>query len=250
MSTITALPSPPTTNDPINFATRADTFFASIPNFATEANVVAGEVNTASNTASAKALEAATAANSAAFVANATQWVANTSYIAGACVWSPIDFGTFRRRTGGAGVTDPSLDTTNWTRISSTGADVTLSGTQTLTNKTLTRPVLTAPRENYVALTGSSPISINSSLGSVFRYTCTANTTFTINTASAPNEQVISFILELVNAGGFTMTWPTGTRWQFGTAPSLTVSGTDILGFYSYDQGTTWRANLISRDSR
>ena len=49
MTTITALPTPPTRDDPINFADRADTFLAALPTFATETNTVASEINTKHN---------------------------------------------------------------------------------------------------------------------------------------------------------------------------------------------------------
>jgi hypothetical protein len=42
---ITALPTPPSTNDPANFNTRADAFLGQMPTFVTEANALAGEVN-------------------------------------------------------------------------------------------------------------------------------------------------------------------------------------------------------------
>jgi len=45
MTTITALPTPPTRQDPSNFADRADEFLSALPTFATETNAVASEVN-------------------------------------------------------------------------------------------------------------------------------------------------------------------------------------------------------------
>ncbi len=47
--TITALPIPPTRQDPDNFSTRADQFFSALPAFATEANALATEVNANKN---------------------------------------------------------------------------------------------------------------------------------------------------------------------------------------------------------
>jgi hypothetical protein len=44
---ITPLPTPPTRQDPTNFATRADTFLAALPTFATEANAAAATIYTA-----------------------------------------------------------------------------------------------------------------------------------------------------------------------------------------------------------
>ena len=42
---ITALPTPPSTNDPANFNTRADAFLGQMPTFLTEANALSTEVN-------------------------------------------------------------------------------------------------------------------------------------------------------------------------------------------------------------
>ncbi len=47
---ITALPSPPSTNDPSNFATKADALLAALPGFVTEANATAVAMNLNSTT--------------------------------------------------------------------------------------------------------------------------------------------------------------------------------------------------------
>lgn len=56
---ITALPTPPSTNDPANFNTRADAFLGQMPTFVTEANALAGEVNANTQAAAASATAAA-----------------------------------------------------------------------------------------------------------------------------------------------------------------------------------------------
>lgn len=56
-------------------------------------------------------------------------------------------------------------------------------------------------------------------------------------------------ILRLVNPGSAAITWPAGTKWPGGSAPALTVAGTDLVVLLSDDNGTTWRANAI-RDLR
>lgn len=112
---IPGLGSPPLTTDPTNFDTRADTLYgtslpatiASINTWRGQANTVAGEVNT--NAASALA-----SATAAASIIDAVKWVSGTTYEIGDPVWSPIDFLTYRRKTDGAGTTDPSEDDTNW----------------------------------------------------------------------------------------------------------------------------------------
>lgn len=77
MTTITALPTPPSRSDPVNFATRADAFLGALPTFATETNAVASETNAASATATAQANIAVSASNSAADAADAALSAAN-----------------------------------------------------------------------------------------------------------------------------------------------------------------------------
>ncbi len=69
---ITALPTPPSRNDPANFAERGDAFLAALPTFVTEANALESNVNQkeasatqAAQTATTKASDASTSANTA-----------------------------------------------------------------------------------------------------------------------------------------------------------------------------------------
>jgi hypothetical protein len=59
-------------------------------------------------------------------------------------------------------------------------------------------------------------------------------------------------VLELVNGGAATVTWPSPTtlKWTGGVAPTLTASGTDLLVFVTRDGGTTWRGIASSLDSK
>lgn len=132
---ITTLPTPPTRSDPVNFNSRADAFLTALPTFATEANTLQADVNAKQTAAAASAAAAAASATASAASANVTAWVSGTTYAIGDNRYSPITFLTYRRKTAGAGTTDPSADNTNWQLINGTG-DVDLSSTQTLTNKT------------------------------------------------------------------------------------------------------------------
>lgn len=118
---ISPLPTPPSRSDPTNFATRGDAFLGALPTFQTEANALAVAVNADAvsadvdaASATASALAAAASATSAAAASNATAWVSGTTYSAGAVVYSPINYLSYRRKTTGGGTTDPSIDTTNW----------------------------------------------------------------------------------------------------------------------------------------
>lgn len=133
---ITALPQPPTRSDPVNFNSRADAFLSALPTFATEANELQADVNAKQTAAALSASNAAAAELAANAAANVTAWVSGTTYAVGNVRYSPITFLSYRRKTAGAGTTDPSVDSTNWQLINGTG-NVNLDGTQTLTNKTL-----------------------------------------------------------------------------------------------------------------
>lgn len=115
---ITALPTPPSRQDPVNFPARGDAFMAALPAFATEANLLASEVNTNSTSANASAILAegyAAGAQAAAASVGASMWNAPTNYTTGTVVWSPVNGRAYRRKSpGGVTATDPSLDVTNW----------------------------------------------------------------------------------------------------------------------------------------
>ena len=145
--TITALPIPPSRQDPANFSERADAFMAALPAFATETNATAVDVDADAVAAAASAVDAAVSATAANASANVSKWVSGTTYAQGDVEWSPINFFSYRRKVAGAGTTDPSADPTNWALVSGAG-DVSLAGVQTLSNKTLTSPIINTPTIN------------------------------------------------------------------------------------------------------
>jgi len=100
--------------------------------------------------------------------------------------------------------------------------------------------------EKYSAVAVST---IDCSLASVFSRTISGATSLLVSNV-APAGNVSSFILELTNGGSATVTWWAGVKWAGGTAPTLTASGVDILGFYTRDGGATWRGTLMSKDSK
>ncbi|MBI3096334.1 MAG: hypothetical protein HYY97_15810 [Rhodocyclales bacterium] len=90
--TISALPAAPSRSDaPDVFIAKADAFVAALATLVTEMNAALG-------------------------VVNITEWVSGTTYAVGEVTWSPADFQGYRRKTAGAGTTDPSADSTNWQR--------------------------------------------------------------------------------------------------------------------------------------
>lgn len=122
-----------------------------------------------------------------------------------------------------------------------TAGDVTLTGTQTLTNKTLT-----GLRETRTAM-GANAIDL--ATGNFFTKTISGATTFTVSNVPASGTAA-SFILDLTNGGSGTITWWSGVKWAGGTAPTLTASGRDVLGFYTHDGGTTWTGLVLAKDAK
>lgn len=108
---------------------------------------------------------------------------------------------------------------------------------------------LTATGGSFETRVAVAASAIDLNTASFFTKTIAANTTFTIANTPAAG-RVASFILELTNGGAFTVTWWAGVKWAGGVVPTLTVSGVDILGFYTTDGGTTWRGMMLARDSQ
>lgn len=129
MTTITqTLTAPPTaparTQPPATFVTNADAWVAWVATNVSQTttligqfNTVSGEVNTNATSTTTKAAEAAASAAQAAAASGVVKWVSGTTYAEGAGVWSPLNYQSYRRKSPGAGTTDPSLDVTNWAQI-------------------------------------------------------------------------------------------------------------------------------------
>lgn len=106
--------------------------------------------------------------------------------------------------------------------------------------------------EKKVAMSDNN---INVQSGNYFTKTATGNITFTVSNVPS-GSAVTSFILELTNGGSYTMNWSGlgSVTWAGGssptTSPDLTASGTDILGFYTTNGGSTWRGFLMSKDAK
>lgn len=114
--------------------------------------------------------------------------------------------------------------------------EVTLTGTQTLTNKTIQAGIYS---EAYAALSGTTP-AVNCSTGNIFSLTTSGNTTFTFT--NVPTTGIgYGFTLKLTAGGTHTLTWPASVDWPGGAAPSAPASGaTNVYVFITYDGGTIW----------
>lgn len=141
---IPTLPNPPLRSDPTNFAERADAFLGALPAFGVALNSFSTEANSFGSTVNNYATIAQAAADAAAYSANVTGWVSGATYSAGATVWSPTDFKTYRNKTGTNTTTDPQTDSTNWQLLVGEG-DVSQAGNNTFTGSNTFTQTIIAP---------------------------------------------------------------------------------------------------------
>lgn len=83
--------------------------------------------------------------------------------------------------------------------------------------------------------------------GNYYSKTISGATTLTVSNVPSSGTAV-SFILDLTNGGSAAITWWSGVKWAGGTAPTLTAAGRDVLGFFTYDAGTTWTGLVLGKD--
>lgn len=127
---------------------------------------------------------------------------------------------------------------------------ITLSGTLACVDNALTRPEITDYSEtvNTMGDLGGGTDDIDLESGNVVTATVsTSEQTFTFSNPSASGKGC-GFILILTNGGSQTVNWPAEVDWVGGTAPTLTSSGIDYLGFVTVDAGTIWAGFEIGID--
>jgi hypothetical protein len=228
---ITPLPSAPSTSDPANFDAEADAFVAALGTFVTETNALAVDVEGFKDDAetAVSAAEAAQAAAEAA--ASAALWVSGTTYVAGDVVYSPANYQTYRRISGGGGTTDPSADSANWTKISAGGQ----------------------PRILSVA-SDTSPFTWNSSQYDMYVITAQAEA-LTMNADSGTpfnGQRVLIRIKD--DATPRALTWTTGSSKAFRaigfTLPTTTVASKELyVGCIYNSTADRWDVIAVARES-
>lgn len=92
-----------------------------------------------------------------------------------------------------------------------------------------------------------SAANIDLATGVSFSKTISGAITFTVSNIAASGT-TSSFLLNLTNGGSTTITWWSGIKWAGGTAPTLTTSGRDRLGFITEDGGATWDGFVLGKD--
>jgi len=236
MTTLTSLPPSPQRSNPDTFANLADAWVNALESvFTPEMNLIIPEINALSSSATNAANNAIASADTATTQASLAQqaaistgsiaWVSGTTYSVGDLRYSPTDFQTYRRKTTGAGTTDPSLDLTNWLRVS---GDVSSNTTQTLTNKTLNSAVFNdGYTEEVFSVTGTAP-ALSPTNGSIQTWVLSANSAPTAGTWGSGQ----SLTLMIDDGSAFSVNWASlSVVWKtnLGTAPILQTNGYTVI---------------------
>lgn len=120
---------------------------------------------------------------------------------------------------------------------------VTLTGTQTLTNKTLTKPALDGTVTEEVYTISGTSVALEPDNGSFQLHTLTGNTTYTDGFSAG---EAITLMVD--DGSAYTITWPTIT-WtnNGGSAPTLATSGYTVISLWKIS--TTLYGALVADGS-
>jgi hypothetical protein len=217
-----------------------------------------GYVDSILGSATSAATSAAAAATSATNAANSATSAANSATAAAA------SYDSFDDRYLGSKTSDPTLDNdgnallTGALYWNSTAGEMrvyngtawvaaylpasgyaTLTGTQTLTNKTIEDGVFTNgyTEETVTANTGTA-YTIALANGTVQILTLTGNCTFTFPTATAGRSFIL--LLKQDGTGSRTVTWPAAVKWPGATAPTITATASRCDKYIFTADGTNW----------
>ena len=132
-----------------------------------------------------------------------------------------------------------------WTNAAT--GDVTLTGTQTLTNKTIEDGIFTnGYTEETVTANTSTAYTINLTNGSIQILTLTGNCTFTFPTATAGKSFML--LLKQDATGSRTVTWPASVKWPASTAPIITSTASKGDKYVFTGDGTYWWGSVAGQN--
>lgn len=230
---ITPLPTPPSRQDPANFASRADQFLGQLPTFANEANALALDVNnkqiTATNAANTATSAATTATNAANTATASSNYKGEWSTLSGALnipasVSHNDSLWNLKVNLADVTLSEPTTANSDWMLINKpqpSGDIVGTTDTQTLSNKTIVKKTsvistsTTAVRSTVYVLTADLILTLPTS-PSVGDWVSVVNRSNTITPTIARNGQPIMGLAEDMTIddfnASFTLVYADATR--------------------------------------
>jgi hypothetical protein len=249
-----------------NAATSASNASSSASSASSSASTATTQASNASTSASNAATSATNAANSFdsfddrylgskasapsvdndgnALLTGALYWNSslNQIYVWSGSAWNQAAFditgtGVASFNTRGGAVTLTSTDVTN----ALTFTPISASSTNTLTNKTLTSPVMIGTLvEDVFTITDAAGFAIDPDNGSIQLVTLGANRTPTVANFAAG--EAVTLMID--DGTARTITWTTiGVVWVGGTAPTLSTSGYTVIELWRV--GSTYYGALV-----
>lgn len=101
-----------------------------------------------------------------------------------------------------------------------------------------------------VKLLGAGLMNLDLLKSGYFYTEITANSTFSVSNTVTTDDVVTNFVLEVKNGGQFALTWWNEVEWEYGTAPTLSPTGTTLLGFYGIKKAGTlvykWKGVVLA----
>lgn len=139
-----------------------------------------------------------------------------------------------------------TMSTQNASAVAITGgtADNLVLGSTTPTGAYFTRAM-----EVHVAVAfGGASTNLAVNTGASFSFTATGSGAAALTLSGMPQtNRLFTFVVWITNGGLRTWTWPTGTRWAGGAAPTLSAAGLDAITFTTFNAGTNWQASLLGK---
>lgn len=150
---------------------------------------------------------------------------------------------SFNTHTAGTGTTVHglgSLSTQSATAVNIDGG--TIDGT-TIGSTTTAVGTFKQARGVHVSVTFGATTTLDWSAGDSFDFTASGSGAATLAFSNLPASGTSSWItVDITNGGLRTWTYPTGTHWVSGSAPTLTSSGRDRINFFTRDGGSNYDA--------